>query len=143
MFSSNYKVKTGKSKKLLSRKQRRKQERAVKKQRKASHFLKQSEEPHQPSIPSTVSPQPSEGQPPRTTSQSKRPPLKQPDLTKLHRKRALEISNQREDAEISRLEKLLKIKRRKKLPTSFKDEGLDCIQQCIIQLRSSASAHTV
>ena len=34
----------------------------------------------------------------------------------------------REDKEIARLEKLLKMKKRKKLPASFKDEGLDCIQ---------------
>ena len=33
----------------------------------------------------------------------------------------------REDKEIARLEKLLKMKKRKKLPGSFKDEGLDCI----------------
>ena len=34
----------------------------------------------------------------------------------------------REDREIARLEKLLKLKKRKKLPSSFKEEGLDCIQ---------------
>lgn len=34
----------------------------------------------------------------------------------------------REDKEIARLEKLLKMKKRKKLPSSFKQEGLDCIQ---------------
>ena len=33
----------------------------------------------------------------------------------------------REDKEIARLEKLLKMKKRKKLPSSFKEEGLDCI----------------
>ena len=33
----------------------------------------------------------------------------------------------RENKEIARLEKLLKMKKRKKLPTSFKEEGLDCI----------------
>ena len=34
----------------------------------------------------------------------------------------------REDKEIARLEKLLKMKKGKKLPTSFKDEGLNCIR---------------
>ena len=34
----------------------------------------------------------------------------------------------REDKEIFRLEKLLKMKKGKKLPSSFKQEGLDCIQ---------------
>lgn len=33
----------------------------------------------------------------------------------------------REDKEIARLEKLLKMRKRKKRPTSFKEEGLDCI----------------
>ena len=33
----------------------------------------------------------------------------------------------REDKEIARLEKLLKMKKRKKLPTSFREEGLNCI----------------
>ena len=33
----------------------------------------------------------------------------------------------REEREIARLEKLLKMKKRKKLPSLFKEEGLDCI----------------
>ena len=33
----------------------------------------------------------------------------------------------REEKEIARLEKLLRMKKRKKLPVTFKDEGLDCI----------------
>ena len=32
-----------------------------------------------------------------------------------------------EEREVSRLEKLLKMKKRKTLPTSFRDDGLDCI----------------
>ena len=37
------------------------------------------------------------------------------------------IAMAREEKEIARLEKLLRMKKRKKLPVTFKDEGLDCI----------------
>ena len=43
-----------------------------------------------------------------------------------HRRQLL-LANQREEREISKLEKLLRMKRRKNLPASFRDEGLDCI----------------
>ena len=37
------------------------------------------------------------------------------------------VAMMREDKEIAKLEKLLRMKKRKKLPVSFKEEGLDCI----------------
>jgi hypothetical protein len=37
------------------------------------------------------------------------------------------LAMRREEKEIARLEKLLRMKKRKKLPATFKDEGLDCI----------------
>ena len=50
--------------------------------------------------------------------------------TALERRAALMAANQREDRVISRLEKLLKMRRRKnkkKLPASFQTDGLSCI----------------
>ena len=32
-----------------------------------------------------------------------------------------------EEREVSRLERMLKMKKRKNLPTAFRDDGLDCI----------------
>ena len=121
--SRQHRSQGGRVQKPLSRKERRKQERTVKKQRKAAQYSKKKA----PLLPS-----------PPPTTKSDRKPLKKPTsksahheqesgLARLQRKRALESSSKRDDMEISRLEKLLKIKRRKKLPTSFKAEGLDCI----------------
>ena len=49
------------------------------------------------------------------------------ELADVSRKSALLAANSKEDKEIAKLEKLLKMKKRKNLPTSFSKEGLDCI----------------
>ncbi len=129
MFSSKSPSSKARTKKPVSRKQRRKQERADKKQKKTGRFLKGEEVIIQPSSPAPTKSSPHQ-------NDKKRPIPSKPKLShtqhhesglaRLHRKRTVEVPNTRDDIEISRLEKLLKIKK-KKLPTSFKDEGLDCI----------------
>ena len=121
--SNQHKGKGGRFHKPLSRKERRKQERTAKKQRKAAQYLKKKV-PVQPAspLPSKTDRKPLKG-PAIKSSHDKQ----ESGLARLQRKRALEDSSTRDDVEISRLEKLLKIKRRKKLPSSFREEGLDCI----------------
>lgn len=42
-----------------------------------------------------------------------------------------------EEREVSRLERLLKMKKRKKLPAAFRDDGLDCIQSVVFSVSSN------
>ena len=131
MFSSKSPSSKARTKKPLSRKQRRKQERADKKQKKTGQFLKSQEFILQPSSASPAPKKSSTHQNDRKRPIPSKPKVSHSEqhesgLARLHRKRTVEVPNTRDDIEISRLEKLLKIKK-KKLPTSFKDEGLDCI----------------
>jgi len=118
--------------KPLSRKRRRKMERLEKKQRIAGQFVRRKEEK-----PLTVVNEPTKStipsKPPKPSKSTTKTPVPgrvetRTDVAKLHRKRALEAATRQDDAEISKLEKLLRIKKRKKIPSSFKEEGLDCIQ---------------
>lgn len=64
----------------------------------------------------------------RTRTQTAKTPEGKPStLNKVHSMASRSLAMMREEKEIARLEKLLRMKKRKKLPATFKDEGLDCI----------------
>lgn len=103
--------------KAVSRKKRRQQERAAKKQRKVLYNSRKSQnladevvKLSPPKAPESSSSQPSKG--------------KGGDLKK---KAWVGRANAQERKEISRLEKLLRIDKKKSLPNSFRQDGLDCI----------------
>ena len=61
------------------------------------------------------------------TQAARAPEEKVSTSSKVRSMESQSLAMAREEKEIARLEKLLRMKRRKKLPATFKDEGLDCI----------------
>ena len=128
-------VKSGRVKKSISRKQRRKLERTAKKQRNAVHSFKGKCSGAKGTLTAPADSQErsvNRSSTRQTVSHVGTRQAKSPRSLSNFRKQALAISNKREDVEISKLEKLLKIKKRKNLPSSFRDEGLDCILFCCV-----------
>lgn len=107
--------------KAKSRKKRRQEERAAKKQRKLLYNSRRSK----PDDVVEQSPSSSEEAPETGQSSFSEPSKGKSEDTKknVQLKRARET----EKEEISRLEKLLKIDKKKGLPNSFRQDGLDCI----------------
>ena len=106
--------------KILTRKNRRKEERAAKKQRRVQYYSRQVQNNKTESK--------------GTSKKTQYPPLPIGHDTKAppSKKKAWLIkANEKEQKEISKLEKLLKINKRKKdenrWPNSFHEDGLDCI----------------
>lgn len=108
---------TNSKKKLASRKNRRKEERAAKKRKRASYS---SRERLQEVLVEEKAKKPTTA--PKSGVSKKI--YKDPSAT---RKTRLLRANEDEKKEISKLEKLLKINKKKKsLPSSFQEDGLNC-----------------
>ncbi|KAI5846467.1 hypothetical protein DFP73DRAFT_623875, partial [Morchella snyderi] len=148
---ANSQRKGGKNKRLSDRKERRRQERDVKKKQRI-HFAKHG--PPQPiysqagadddsnddeeELPPVVKPKPrkkeEEGKPKSILKKTKRPETravaeeKDDTSSRPHIRRAVKDKLAEDDAEISALEKKLKIKS-KKLPASFQEDGLDFLME--------------
>ena len=125
----------GRIKKPLTRKERRKQERTARKQRVAIFhsrnkssvdFSEQNAHRIKKKLQKTgatdVTISKSHFSVKKTSSDDKKKERKSKKMTA-----SQSAAMMKEDKEIARLEKLLKMKKRKKLPTLFKEEGLDCI----------------
>ena len=128
--------KVGRIKRPLTRKERRKQERTARKQRAAMFHSKNK---------SSVDFSTRNGQNARKINKKlQKLSTTDSDIRRTHKQRAKtseekasapgnevtvsrSVAMMSEDKEIAKLEKLLRMKKRKKLPTSFKEEGLDCI----------------
>lgn len=126
----------GRIKKPLTRKERRKQERTARKQRAAMFHSKNN---------SSVESSTRNGQNARkikkklqksgttdlgvgrTHAESAKSSEEKASTLGKGRTASQSLAVMREDKEIARLEKLLKMKKKKKLPVTFKEEGLDCI----------------
>lgn len=111
--------------KPVSRKKMRQQERAAKKQRKALYHSRQSQVLADQEV---ASPKAAESSVTKGSSSSQ--PSKRQGVNAVASKNKVQSSraSEQEKQEISRLEKLLKIdKKKKSLPNSFRQDGLDCI----------------
>jgi len=145
-------VKKGKvNKGLKSRKDLRKEKRMAKKIKKQQHTTMKSRQGKQTDEDIAVAVETAVPNPPKLTKKMKRELIKQAKATnksqendrsnvtaqktklekemKKHRAEQLKLANQEEDKNIKKLEKLMKMNKRKskKLPRAFVDEGLDCI----------------
>ena len=99
--------------KNINRKARRKKEREVKKKRKADFNNRFTSKELTKSDPSSKA---------KKKSKTKTTPKAAPSDRKLS-----SVAEERDKNEIRRLEKLLRIRKKNKLPQSFSTDGLDCI----------------
>lgn len=125
----------GRIKKPLTRKERRKQERSARKQRTAIfHSRNKSHVDFSEQNAHRIKKKPQKtGKTDVTINRNHFNVKKTSDDDKEEERKSKKVTASqssammRENKEIARLEKLLKMKKRKKLPTLFKEEGLDCI----------------
>lgn len=118
-----------KAEKIFPRKKRRQQERAAKKQRNALFHRTPAALATAGKSPTLPGPGPAANS---TARQLKRPRGKAPPVSSQgqapHSKPPPIAANHKDEEEIAKLEKLLKINRKKKtVPNSFHQDGLDCI----------------
>lgn len=110
--------------KFISRKKRRQQERANKKKRKSLHHS----QPNQSETVLTQQVAKSTFRPSSTKSAENGKGSASSGVSNPSAPKKKVLSNGNDEKEISRLEKLLKIdKKKKRLPPSFHQDGLDCI----------------
>ena len=119
-----------KGKKPVSRKERRKRERVAKKQKKVLYHSKQGQASltSQEVVKNIVKASKERATPLKKSSPGSSSSGKKAEYVPADRKLQLAKANEREKKEIARLEKLLKVgKKKDKMPKSFQEDGLDCI----------------